>query len=128
MDNCTGQNKNHFMMFYLMWHVLAGLHKEITISFLLVGHTKFSPDWCFCLFKQLYCKTNMGSIHDSAVVVKQSANVNHLQFIGEYDGTYVSLLRILLDNAKYGKNEFNSSSNRINRLHAAALSSPQCYG
>ncbi len=26
-----------------------GLHESITISFMLVGHTKFSPDWCFCL-------------------------------------------------------------------------------
>ena len=86
-DNCTGQNKNRFMMFYLMWRVLAGLHKEITISFLLVGHTKFSPDWCFGLFKQLYRKTKVGSIHDIAEVVKQSASVNHPQLIGEYDGT-----------------------------------------
>ena len=45
----------------------------------------------------------MGSIHDSAVVVKRSANVNYAQLIGEYDVTYVSLLRILLDNAKYLK-------------------------
>ena len=91
-DNCTGQNKNRFMMFYLMWRVLVGLHKEITISFLFVGHTKFSPDWCFGLFKQLYRKTKVGSIHDIAEVVKQSANVNHPQLIGDYDGTtYVKI-------------------------------------
>lgn len=86
-DNCTGQNKNRFMMFYLMWRVLVGLHKEITISFLLVGHTKFSPDWCFGLFKQLYRKTKVGSIQDIAEVVKRSASVNHPQLVGEYDGT-----------------------------------------
>ena len=40
-DNCEGQNKSCYMMYYLMWHVLTGLHNEITISFLLVGHTKF---------------------------------------------------------------------------------------
>ena len=43
-DNCTGQNKNRFMMYYLAWRVLVGLNDEITLSFLLVGHTKFSPD------------------------------------------------------------------------------------
>ena len=43
-DNCTGQNKNRFMMFYLVWRVLAGLHKEIIIPLLLVKHTKLSPD------------------------------------------------------------------------------------
>ena len=86
-DNCTGQNKNRFVMLYCMWRVQAGLHKEITMSFLLVGHTKFSPDWCFGLFKQLYRKTNVGSINDIAEVVKRSASVNHPQLIGEYDGT-----------------------------------------
>ena len=47
VDNCTGQNKNRFMVYYLMWRVMTGLHKEIKLSFLLVGHTKFAPDWCF---------------------------------------------------------------------------------
>ena len=70
-------------MFYLMWRVLAGLHKEITISFLLVGHTKFSPDWCFGLFKRTKC----GSIEDIAKVVDHSAVCNTPQLIGESDGT-----------------------------------------
>ena len=42
-DNCAGQNKNRFMMYYLMWRVRTGLHEEVTISFLPVGHTKFHP-------------------------------------------------------------------------------------
>ena len=67
--------------------VLTGQHKEITMSFLLVGQTKFSPDWCFGLVKQLYRRTKVGSINDIADVVKRSASVNHLQLIGEYDGT-----------------------------------------
>ena len=46
-DNCCGQNKNYFLMSYFMQRVLVGLHKEIKVSFLPVGHTKFSPDWCF---------------------------------------------------------------------------------
>jgi len=88
-DNCTGQNKNRFMMFYLMWRVLAGLHKEITISFLLVGHTKFSPDWCFGLFKRLFKRTKCGSIEDIAKVVDNSAVCNTPQLVGESDGTVV---------------------------------------
>ena len=46
-DNCSGQNQNSCMMQYLMWRVLTGHHKNITLSFLLTGHTKFSCDWCF---------------------------------------------------------------------------------
>jgi len=32
------------MVAYFMRRVLTGLHKEITFSFLIVGHTKFAPD------------------------------------------------------------------------------------
>ena len=52
-DNCTGHNKNRFMIYYLTWWVMAGLHKEIMLSFLLFGHTKFAPDWCFGLLNPL---------------------------------------------------------------------------
>ena len=30
-------------MNYLMWRYLTGLHEEIKISFLMVGHTKLPP-------------------------------------------------------------------------------------
>ena len=32
-DNCTGQNKNKYMISYLCWRVLTGLHSKITLSF-----------------------------------------------------------------------------------------------
>ena len=86
-DNCSGQNKNRFMMQYLMWRILVGLNEEIKISFLLVGHTKFAPDWCFGLFKQLFRRTKVGSIDDIAAVVERSATVNHPQLVGTHDGT-----------------------------------------
>ena len=38
-DKCSGQNKNRYMMAYLIWRILVGLNEEITISFLLVSHT-----------------------------------------------------------------------------------------
>ena len=43
---------NRFVMQYLAWRVMSGLNESIEISFLLVGHTKFAPDWCFGLLKQ----------------------------------------------------------------------------
>ena len=51
-DNCGGQNKNNIMVGYLLWRVLTGLHQNITLSFMIAGHTKFSPDWCFGLLKK----------------------------------------------------------------------------
>ena len=85
-DNCSGQTKNRYMMAYLMWRVLVGLNEEIIISFLLVGHTKFAPDWGFGLFKRLFKQTKVGTICDIADVVCNSAAVNHPQLIADYDG------------------------------------------
>jgi hypothetical protein len=38
----------------LAWRVLTGLHRTVTMSFMVVGHTKFAPDWFFGLFNQKY--------------------------------------------------------------------------
>ena len=43
-DNCVGQNKNNTLLHYLLFCVLMGYHKSITLSFMLAGHTKFVPD------------------------------------------------------------------------------------
>ena len=76
-------------MQYLAWRVLVGLNKKITLSFLIVGHTKFSPDWCFGLFKQAFRRTKIGCLDDIARVVEESAVVNHAQLVGRQDGTVV---------------------------------------
>ena len=60
-DNCSGQNKNRFVMQYLAWRVMTGLNKRIEISFMMVGHTKFAPDWCFGLLKQRFRRTKTSS-------------------------------------------------------------------
>ena len=86
-DNCAGQNKNRFMMYYLMWRVRTGLHEEVTISFLPVGHTKFSPDWCFGLMKQCFRRTKIVDLDDIANCVSLSSSVNVPQLVGSLDGT-----------------------------------------
>ena len=78
---------NRFMMQYLAWRVLCGLNRKIEISFLLVGHTKFAPDWCFGLLKQKFRKTLVGCLEDLARVVDQSAHTNHAQLVVMEDGT-----------------------------------------
>ncbi|XP_065884511.1 uncharacterized protein [Dysidea avara] len=88
-DNCTGQNKNRYLMCYLMWRILTGLHTEVKISFLPVGHTKFSPDWCFGLFKRRYRKTKIGCLDDIVAAVNQSAAPNFAQLVGSQDGTTI---------------------------------------
>ena len=86
-DNCGGQNKNATMVQYLLWRVMTGQHKEITLSFMIPGHTKFSPDWCSGLLKKRYRRTKVGSLTDLVKVVNESSVVNVAQLTGSEDGT-----------------------------------------
>ena len=88
-DNCTGQNKNNAMIQYLTWRTLTDRHSDITFSFLVVGHTKFSPDWCFGLFKRLYKRTKVSSLKDVAEVVNKSAECNFAQLVSREDGSTI---------------------------------------
>ena len=88
-DNCSGQNKNNTMLHYLLWRSMTGLHTKITLSFLVVGHTKFAPDWCFGLVKRLYRKTKIGSLMDIAKVVDDSAVCNVSQLVSDETGIVV---------------------------------------
>ena len=88
-DNCCGQNKNNCMMQYLVWRALTGRHTSITLSFLVVGHTKFAPDWCFGLFKRQYRRTKVGSLQSIAQVVNDSAECNFAQLVAREDGSMI---------------------------------------
>ncbi len=72
-----------------MWRVLVGLHEEITLLFLPVGHTKFSPDWCFGLLKKKFRRSVVSSLDELARVVDHSADVNTSQLVGTHDGEVV---------------------------------------
>ena len=54
-----------------------------------MGHTNFSPDWCFGLFKQAYRRARIGCLDDIIQVVESSAAVNHAQLVGTQDGKLV---------------------------------------
>ncbi len=51
-DNCSGQNKKKYVIWYLCWRVIHVLHQEVTLNFLIAGHTKFAPNWGFGLMKE----------------------------------------------------------------------------
>ena len=88
-DNCVGQNKNNSMLHYLIWRVMTGLHRHINLSFLIVGHTKFSPDWCFGLLKRRFRRTRVSCLDDLETVVNQSAEANIAQLVGTQSGEVV---------------------------------------
>ena len=71
-DNCIGQNKNNALLQYLMYRVLSGKHKSITLSFMLVGHTKFSPDGYFGLIKKKYRRSKVYTYDHLVDVINSS--------------------------------------------------------
>ena len=87
-DNCSGQKKNRLVMQYLAWRDLVGLNDTIT-SFLLVGHTKVSPDLCFGIFKQAHHRAKIGCLEDIIKLVRSSAVLNHAQLVATQHGQEV---------------------------------------
>ena len=88
-DNCSGQNKNNYVLAYLMWRVISGLHTQIRLHFLIAGHTKFSPDWCFGLLKQRFRRTAVSSLDELSDCVRSSTSssqVNIPQIVGPENG------------------------------------------
>ena len=90
-DNCSGQNKNKFMIWYLAWRILSNLHTSITVNFMIADHTKFAPDWCFGLLKQKYRNTHISSLTDLSNTVTASTvkGINIPQLAGTEDGTVI---------------------------------------
>ncbi len=75
-DNCVGQNKNNAVIQYLMYRVMTGQHKSITLSFMLVGHTKFSPDAYFGLIKKKYRRSKAYTYDHLVDVIDSSTTGN----------------------------------------------------
>jgi hypothetical protein len=61
--NCSGQNKNEFVLWYCAWRTIHELHHSLDIHFLITGHIKLPltgasaslrsaserPEWTLCL-------------------------------------------------------------------------------
>lgn len=72
-DNCAGQNRNHFILYYLCWRACLGLNQTITLRFLVVGHTKNFADAAFGLVKQRMRRQEVVTPAHLAKVVDDSA-------------------------------------------------------
>jgi hypothetical protein len=84
-DNCVGQNKNNAVLQYLLYRVLAGQHTRIEMSFLIVGHTKFSPDGYFGLIRRRYRRSRVYTYDQLVSVIENSSSAGH-NLCQRYDG------------------------------------------
>jgi len=71
-DNCCWQNKNFTLMSYLNYRVMTGMNETITISYMPPGHTKFSCDWAFGLFKKKFRITEAYTLQHVKSIVENS--------------------------------------------------------
>ena len=71
-DNCVGQNKNNTMVWYLAWRVITDRSKACELSFMIPGHTRFSPDRFFGLIKRRFRRSKVSSLSQIAEVVESS--------------------------------------------------------
>lgn len=76
-DNCVGQNKNNAVLHYLLYRILAGLHDDIELSFMIVGHTKFAPDGYFGLIRRRYRRSNIYTYKDLVQTIVSSSKNGH---------------------------------------------------
>ena len=87
-DNCSGQNKNRYVLWYFLWRVMRGLHTEVTMNFMPAVHTKFAPDWCFGLLKRRFRRAEVSCLNDLCDVVTEStpvAKLNIPQLVGRME-------------------------------------------
>ena len=73
-DNCSGQNKNNFFLWYLAWRTRLQLHESVSYSFLIAGHAKFGPDRSFGLIKKSYKVSYVSSLYEFAQMVESSSD------------------------------------------------------
>jgi len=79
-DNCAGQNKNRFMIWFLSYLSIAVKDfEEIHLRFLVAGHTKNFCDACFGLCKRSLKGKNVLSPLDVCKLYKNSGRCNRVQ-------------------------------------------------
>ena len=75
-DNCVGQNKNKSVMAYLALRILVGKEESVTVSFMVVGHTRCAVDGGFGLAKKKFRASDTDTYDQLASLVSASAAPN----------------------------------------------------
>ena len=74
LDNTSSTNKNFYSMAWAMELIQQDVIEFLRISFLIVGHTKFSPDLLFSKIAQMY-KSDMFNTEELGDIVARYATV-----------------------------------------------------
>jgi len=72
-DNCGGQNKNRWMLWFCEWLLYTEQYETVSLYFLVPGHTKNVCDGAFGCIKRLMRKSNIRTPKDMMEVINASA-------------------------------------------------------
>ena len=61
-DNCSGENKNHYVLGFCAWLVAQGVFKTVQLNCLLVGHTHEDIDAFFAILARKLKSTSYVNI------------------------------------------------------------------
>jgi hypothetical protein len=75
-DNCGAQNKNNLSLFFWSWLCMMGYFDNITINFMIPGHTKFICDSFFGKIKKTFRDNKVNTIDDVEKIINKSASAN----------------------------------------------------
>ena len=71
LDNATSTNKNRYLFAWAMEMVRKGELEHIHISFMIAGHTKFTPDRLFSVIGNAYKAADVFTVSYKHSVLKQ---------------------------------------------------------
>ena len=84
-DNCRGQNKNKYVMWYLIWLVATGRAKHVELKFMIKGHTHFIVDSNIGHIKRELRHSNVFCLKHWEEVINRSAVTNRAKIINGND-------------------------------------------
>lgn len=94
VDNCVWQIKNFTLMCYLNYRILKNWNTNIEIHYMPLGHTRFSVDWAFGLFKQHFRRSDAFTLEQLKDIVDGStpnSHVNHGILVSDERGTNLKI-------------------------------------
>ncbi|MCP4055355.1 MAG: hypothetical protein GY739_20405 [Mesoflavibacter sp.] len=80
-DNCRGQNKNKYVMWYLVWQVSTGRLKRAEIWFMIKGHTHFIADSGIRHTKRELRRSDVFCQSHQAEVINRSAKTDKAKVV-----------------------------------------------
>ncbi len=80
-DNCVGQNKNKYVMWYLIWLAATGRVKHVEFKFMIKGHTQFIVDGNIGHIKRELRRSDVFCLQHWEQVIDRSATNNKAKVV-----------------------------------------------